>query len=359
MHIALQEPSPATWDAFVNDHPQGHLLQSTPWGNLKNAFGWNAWRIAVVRAPAQATPAQSEQTPLLAGAQVLFRERYGVSIAYVPRGPLLSGDPAIDIPLLQTLERTAKRRRAVLLRLELNVLEREPQAAAWQTLLQTYHCQVANTIQPRTSIHLDLAPPPEQLFARLSKGHRADIRRAEREGVQVRSGTAQDVGTFYAILRNTSQRAAFGIHPEHYYRLAWELFQPTSNLLLAEQDGQPIAAHMVFADQKMGYYFYGGATAQGLRVGANHLLQWHAIQWARQQGCRRYDLWGIPDALGRAAATRNEEQREALLAEAHNDPMMGVYRFKKGFGGEIVRYLSAYDRVFVPPLYGLWRRHME
>jgi lipid II:glycine glycyltransferase (peptidoglycan interpeptide bridge formation enzyme) len=359
MHIAIQEPSATTWDAFVNDHPQGQLLQSTPWGNLKTAFGWDAWRIAVIRSPEASSPAQAEPAPLLAGAQVLFRERYGVSIAYVPRGPLLSGDPAIDTPLLHILERTAKRRRAVLLRLELNILEREPQAAEWQALLRAHNCQVANTIQPRTSIHLDLTPPPEQLFARLSKGHRADIRRAERQGVEVRAGTMQDIATFYAILRDTSQRAAFGIHPEAYYRLAWDLFRPASTLLLAEQGGQPIAAHMIFADTQMGYYFYGGATAQGLRLGANHLLQWHAIQWARRRGCRGYDLWGIPDALGRAAATGDEHQREALLAEAHNDPMMGVYRFKKGFGGEIVRYLSAYDRVFVPPLYGLWRRHME
>jgi lipid II:glycine glycyltransferase (peptidoglycan interpeptide bridge formation enzyme) len=335
------------------------LLQSTPWGNLKTAFGWDAWRIAVVRSPDSPLPEQAAPTPLLAGAQVLFRERYGVSVAYVPRGPLLSGDPTIDTPLLQTLERTAKRRRAVLLRLELNVLEHDPQAAHWQTLLRQNNCQVANTIQPRTSIHLDLTPPPEQLFARLSKGHRADIRRAERQGVQVRSGTMRDIPTFYAILRDTSQRAAFGIHPETYYRLAWDLFRPASNLLLAEQDGHPIAAHIVFANQQMGYYFYGGATAQGLRVGANHLLQWHAIQWARHRGCRGYDLWGIPDALGRAAATRNEDQREVLLAEAHNDPMIGVYRFKKGFGGDIVRYISAFDRVFVPPLYGLWRRRMD
>jgi lipid II:glycine glycyltransferase (peptidoglycan interpeptide bridge formation enzyme) len=290
---------------------------------------------------------------------VLFRERYGVSIAYVPRGPLLSGNPDVDTPLLHALERTAKRRRAVLLRLEPNILEREPLAADWRTMLLGHRCQIANTIQPRTSIHLDLTPSPEQLFARLSKGHRADIRRAERQGVEVRVGTAQDIATFYAILRDTSQRAAFGIHPEAYYRRAWDVFRPASRLLLATQEGRPIAAHMVFADQQTGYYFYGGATAQGLRTGANHLLQWHAMQWARSRGCRRYDLWGIPDALGRAAALTDAAQRDALLAEARTDPMMGVYRFKKGFGGEIVRYMPAFDRVFVPPLYGLWRRRLE
>ncbi len=41
---------------------------------------------------------------------------------------------------------------------------------------------------------------------------------------------------------------------------------------------------------------------EGLRAGANHALQWEALQWARGRGCASYDFWGIPDALGRAAA---------------------------------------------------------
>ncbi|MFB0546727.1 MAG: peptidoglycan bridge formation glycyltransferase FemA/FemB family protein [Anaerolineae bacterium] len=44
--------------------------------------------------------------------------------------------------------------------------------------------------------------------------------------------------------------------------------------------------------------------------------------------------------------------------------MWGVYRFKQGFGGEVVRYVGTYDYVYSPISYWLynkavaWRRSM-
>lgn len=339
----------------MQQHPQGHLLQQAAWGRLKSAFGWEAQRLAIV---AQATPdAPLPKPPLLAGAQLLFRARYGVSVAYLPRGPLFAGAEPVDAFLLTALERTARRRRAVFLRLEPNLLASHPQADSYHMWLLRKAFRPVQSLQPRSTIHLDLTPPLDRIFAGLSKGHRADIRRAERQGVTVTVGTAAEIAPFYRIMQATGQRAAFGIHNEEYYRRAWQLFQPhRSRLLLAMQDGQPVAGHMVFHDGRSGYYFYSGATEAGLKAGANHLLQWHALQWAREAGCHCYDLWGIPDALGQAATAAEEAQHAALTAAAQNDPLIGVYRFKKGFGGQIVRYLTAYDRVFLPPLYALWRR---
>ncbi|HEX5692494.1 MAG TPA: peptidoglycan bridge formation glycyltransferase FemA/FemB family protein, partial [Roseiflexaceae bacterium] len=148
------EPGDAEWDAFAQHHPRGHLLQSSGWGALKSSFGWERRRLAI------AAP-----TGLVAGAQVLIRRRFGVSVAYVPRGPLLSGDGPTDALLLSALNRLARRNRAVFLRLEPNVLEHDPNAGALHSALLLAGYQPTSTIQPRSSIHLDLAPATEQLFA--------------------------------------------------------------------------------------------------------------------------------------------------------------------------------------------------
>ena len=37
----------AAWDAFVNEHPQGHLLQSWDWGELKTSANWQPLRLAL------------------------------------------------------------------------------------------------------------------------------------------------------------------------------------------------------------------------------------------------------------------------------------------------------------------------
>lgn len=347
--LALVEPDAEAWDGFVAAHAQGSLLQQRAWGELKSGFGWQARRVAVLRGDGV----------LVAGAILLLRSRFGLSVAYTPRGPLLSGDAAVDTLLLAGLERLARRARAVLLRLEPNLTEDDPAADITHTWLLLQGLQPAPTIQPRSSIHVQLAPSEQALLAACSKGHRADIRRAERGGVTVRVGGEEELGLFYAIMSATGARAGFSIHSEAYYRAAWQRFQPRSRLLVAELDGRAVAAHMLFADTRTGLYLYSGADEAGLKAGANHLLEWHALRWAKSLGCVRYDFWGVPDALGRVAAAPDEAARSALEEQAKGDPLYGVYRFKKGFGGSVVRYLPAYDRVLIPPLYGLARRRID
>lgn len=347
--LALVEPDAASWDAFVDAHPQGGLLQQSGWGALKSGFGWRARRLAVC----------DERGRLLAGASLLLRPRYGLSVAYTPRGPLLAGEPIVDQLLLTGLTRVARQARAVLLRLEPALSEAEPQAAALHSWLLLQGLRPVASIQPRSSIHVDLTRSEETILASCSKGHRADIRRAARAGLRVRVGETVDLATFQALMESTGVRAGFGVHSAAYYRAAWQHFQPRARLLLAEQDEQVVAAHLVFADAQAGLYLYSGADEAGLRTGANHLLAWEALRWARGLGCAHYDLWGIPDALGRAAVAPTAEARAVLEAAAASDPLFGVYRFKKGFGGHVLRYMPAYDRVLIAPLYHLALRRMS
>jgi peptidoglycan pentaglycine glycine transferase (the first glycine) len=78
----------------------------------------------------------------------------------------------------------------------------------------------------------------------------------------------------------------------------------------------------------------------------NYLLQWEAIRWAKSLGCTTYDLWGIPD--------EDEEMLEAEFAQ-RRDGLWGVYRFKRGFGGQLVCNVGAWDRVYAPMRYRFYR----
>jgi lipid II:glycine glycyltransferase (peptidoglycan interpeptide bridge formation enzyme) len=347
--FAIIEPDISTWNQFTQQHPQGHLLQSGPWGQLKSNFGWNTQRIAI-----------TNKQGIIAGVQLLFRQRYGISVAYAPRGPLFSGVKTYDNALIQAMHRIAKRRRAVFLRLEPNLLETQAQGQQFHSQLLLKGFRTANPIQPQSSIHLDLTPDLDKMLAAMSKGHRADIRRAERNGVSVWNGsTTEDFDTFYSIFEQTAQRADFAIHSKEYYQVAQKAFQEAqhSQLLLAGTDGQATAAFLIFGWANDGLYLYSCSTDIGLKSGANHLLQWHALQWSKQQGYTNYDFWGIPDAFGQAALAPAEE-REHLEEQAKQDPLYGVFRFKKGFGGEVVRYLPAYDYVYIAPLYSIIQKRL-
>lgn len=343
----IEHTDAAAWDALVSRHAQGHVLQSWAWGELKRRYGWRPLRLAIT---------DGQRT---AAAHLLLRPSYGLAVAYVPRGPLWSGDAQLDRALVRLLRRVARRQRAAFLRLEPNLLEDAPAAPELHALLLSEGFQPAEPLQPRTSIHLDLRPAPEALLAGASKGHRADVRRAERNGVQVRVGSDEaDLERFYAIMQATAARQQFAIHSRAYYQAAWQLLGDAARLLLAEQDGATLAAFLVFAWGREAQYMYSGATEAGLKVGANHLLQWHALCWARARGAQVYDFWGIPDAFGRMRHATPEE-RERLEAVARQHPLYGVYRFKKGWGGQVVRYLPAYDQVYLAPAYWFWQRRRQ
>jgi lipid II:glycine glycyltransferase (peptidoglycan interpeptide bridge formation enzyme) len=345
--LAIISPDDAEWEAFRHS-ARGHLLQEQAWGALKERFGWRARRVAVMGTAG-----------IVAGAQLLLRQRFGVAAAYVPRGPIFGPDPAANELLLHALVRLARRARAVFLRIEPNLLDDDPRAEGLRAALELAGWREAPPIQPRSSIHLSLAPNPEALFAGFSKGHRADIRRAARQGLAVRAGGAGDLSAFFGQMRATSARKDdYGLHSQGYYEAAFELFGDDALLLLAEHEGATVGACMVFSGGDEALYLYGGSDERGLKLGANHALQQRAIEWARARGCARYDFWGVPDGLALADGLPPGPERAAAEQAAAGDPLHGVFRFKKGFGGGVVRYLPAFDRVFIPPLYRLWLRRM-
>jgi lipid II:glycine glycyltransferase (peptidoglycan interpeptide bridge formation enzyme) len=70
------------------------------------------------------------------------------------------------------------------------------------------------------------------------------------------------------------------------------------------------------------------------------------MRWARRQGCVEYDLWGVPD--------EDEPALESAF-DRRSDGLWGVYRFKRGFGGELRRAAGPWDRVYQPLLYRFYR----
>ncbi|MDZ4717136.1 MAG: peptidoglycan bridge formation glycyltransferase FemA/FemB family protein [Roseiflexaceae bacterium] len=345
---ALISPEREAWDAFVQAHPHGHPLQSAAWAALKGAFGWFPQLLAVVGPHG-----------ICAGAMLLTRSRFGLSAIYTPRGPLFSGDPHVDQILLDGIVRIAQAARAVFLRIEPNIREDAPESGVLHSFLLLHSFQPTNPIQPRSSVHLDLTTEPDRLLAGMSKGHRADVRRSAREGVTIRHGQdSETLAEFYTILEGTSQRNQFGIHTHSYYQAVCREFGDAAQIWIAERAGVAEATALTVGWGREALYLYSGSTEAGLRSGAQHAIQWAVIQWARQRGCARYDFWGVPDEFGQAAQEPDAIERARLEEQAKTDPLYGVYRFKKGFGGQTVRYLPAYDRVLIPLLYTIWRRRM-
>jgi len=139
-------------------------------------------------------------------------------------------------------------------------------------------------------------------------------------------------------MKVTGTRDQFGIHSRDYYHDAFALFSEKGKckLFIAKYEDIPLAGIMVFASGNRAWYFYGASNNQERNRMPTYLLQWKAMKWAASQGCTEYDLWGVPD-----------EEVGILESEFANrvEGLWGVYRFKRGFGGEIKRTSGVFEFV--------------
>lgn len=316
-------------------------MQSRLWGELKGRFGWRATRMVLL---ADGRP--------VSGAQILCRRLpWGQWLAYVPKGPIVDWtDRPMAQATLEAVEQAARRSGAAVVIVEPDVQD-DASLATW---LRSLDWRPTRPVQPRSTIVIDLADD-EALMAQMKPKWRYNIRLAERRGVTVREGTEEDLPAIYELMKETAQRDGFAIHVRDYYETAYRLFAPGQRAvwLLAEHEGRLLAAIVVFAHGERAWYFWGASSTHGRQVMPNHALQWAAMRWARERGCRRYDLWGIPDEVGC--------DPDAITAEdlRRGDGLWGVFRFKQGFGGQVVRFVGAWEKPISPLGYALYRLGMR
>ncbi len=101
-------------------------------------------------------------------------------------------------------------------------------------------------------------------------------------------------------------------------------------------DGEAVAAVSMFYFAGQAIYLFGMSRDEHREKMPNYLLQWEAMRRAKALGCRIYNLWGAPDEF-------NE-----------SDGLWGVFRFKEGLGGYVLRTIGAWDFTPNPLLYKLY-----
>ncbi len=333
----------AAWDAFLARRPDGHVLQTSRWAQLKADFGWRAQRVMLRTIP-------RDDAPILGGAGILFRGLpWGQTLAYAPKGPAVDWADPTQVRAVVTMAREAAlKQRAALLKIEPE--QPESQALAEQLASLGFR-RSPQRVQPLSTIHLDLTGSEEALLARMKPKWRYNIRLAARKGVNVREGRPTDLPAIQSLMEATGLRDRFAVHSAAYYARASELFAPVglATWLLAEADGVLLAAIAVFALGRNAWYMWGASADEGRNLMPNHALQWAAMCWARARGCDTYDLWGIPDEVGADPAAYAEPESWG------EGGLWGVYRFKQGFGGRVVRYTGAWDLPLSQAGYGLYR----
>ena len=343
------------------------MLQSAQWAEVKGKFGWQPFYLVWQGNGGDLELIVSTDGDLklknpAAAALVLERKVFrGLSVIYVPKGPVLRdwSDKNLCERGIDDLQEFAQRAGAIQIKIDPDLIvgrgipgEEDAEAdplgiEITERLTELGWRFSSDQIQFRNTFLIDLRLEEDDILSRMKSKTRYNIRLASRKGITIRYGDQTELGNLYKMYAETSLRGGFTIRGEEYYQYLWQAFMkesldadidPAAQPIIAEFEGKPVAGAVMFRFGARAWYLHGMSLPEHSDKMATYLIQWEGMRWAKENGCITYDMWGAPDQFD------------------PSDSMWGVYRFKRGFGGEVVRTIGAWDYPVKPLVYKLYTR---
>lgn len=322
----------ADWDRHVTANPNGgNLLQSEAFAQVKGQYGWKPLHLVYETADYSSYNLVLEKSFPLLG-----------KLWYMIKGPDVAG--AEDVPGIAAANREFVSRAKLgvfAVKVEPDIVD-SPEARAEfgrAGLVKTFN------LQPNDSTALlDVTPDEKQLLRNLHSRGRNAVRRALREGVEVRNveGTEENFRAMYALMTNTVEaKANVQVREYDYYRHFWTAFisRGQGRLLFVYEDGVPSVGAFVINYGRKGTYKDGGSLQRRKQYGDSHLVQWTAINQLKELGITEYDFCGTPPS-------------DRLKDPSH--PHHGLGLFKTSFSKTVTDFVGCYDQVLSPVRYKAW-----
>lgn len=320
----------AELEAFVSAHPKGHFLQSTLWPAVKPHWDWRG------------VLAKDETGAAVGALSILIRKMPGgFALMYAPRGPVCDiRDKAVMAELFDGAREVAKTCKGYLLQIDPDVLNADEQFKADMQSLG-FACEGDSLnfegIQPRFVFRLDVeGKTEEEIMAAFEQKTRYNVRLATKKGVTTRYWNGDEeipdeaITAFANIMETTGKRDKFLVRSKSYFANMLRSLGPHARLYLAYLDGTPISGTLATQYGDKTWYMYGASSNEHRNVMPNYLLQWEMIRWAVEGKSRIYDFRGVSGDL------------------SPENPLYGLYRFKKGFSGDFCEFCGQFTMVYRP-----------
>jgi lipid II:glycine glycyltransferase (peptidoglycan interpeptide bridge formation enzyme) len=310
------------YEAFLESHPEGHFAQSSLWAKQKPAWRWKA------------IVCRDDKGQIKGAVSFLIRRMPIVrrNMMYACRGPVCHlNDKETFQELMEASKALAKAEKAYVIKMDPDVPSSntdfvamlEEQGFRTRDLGKNFEA-----IQPRYVFRLYInGRSEEEVMADFHQKWRYNIRLAVKKGVEVRLCGKEMVSEFSRIMVETGLRDNFATRPPEYFAAMLDNLGDKCRLYMAFHEGQPIAGTLAILYGDKVWYLYGASSNEHRNLMPNYLLQWNMMQWAIENKCRVYDFRGVSGDI------------------SEDNPHYGLYRFKKGFGGEFTEFVGEYDYV--------------
>lgn len=320
------------WDKHVTANPNGgNMLQSAAYASVKDGNGWKVhWLVLDNGSYSSYNLILEKKFPVLG------------RLWYLIKGPDAASPDDIR-PMLTACAGLARSQKmnVFTIKIEPDIVDSAEAAAQ----LSAAGLVKAPNIQSNDSTALlDISAPENEVLRSISSRARNAVRRAEREGCEVRQEEAgvESYRKLYALMENTvNAKGAMPLRSFDYYSRFWDGFcsRGQGHFFFVYEDGKPSVGAFVINYGAKATYKDGGSTQDRKQYGDSHLVQWAAIRRMQELGCVEYDFCGTPPAA-------------RIKDQTH--PLYGMGLFKTSFTKTVTDFVGCYDLVLGPVRHRLW-----
>ncbi len=189
------------------------------------------------------------------------------------------------------------------------------------------------TLAPRLEFRVPLAACPDASLDGMRSGHRQNIRRALRNGLEFVEDSSVTGAMALRELQDVTygRQSRRGNHDAHAW--AVEDYRIVMSAYLAHRairfwfvmrDGRPLSGAGIMIFGPRAYYLLAGTSEEGYDCHAAYAMMGHLIPYLITHGVRELNFGGM-----------------AVGTEAEDHIEHGLYRFKTGFGANVIRCYTA------------------
>jgi lipid II:glycine glycyltransferase (peptidoglycan interpeptide bridge formation enzyme) len=136
------------------------------------------------------------------------------------------------------------------------------------------------------------------------------------------------IDDFWKIYEELAKRKEFTPYSRELIKNEFQIFSDAgkAKLYFGKVEGKIVSAALIIYSHKIAFYHH--AASLPIKEPVNYKLHWQIILDAKNNGFEFYNMWGI------------------TTSQAVNHPWFGLTQFKKGFGGELIKFLPTMDHAF-------------
>lgn len=215
-------------------------------------------------------------------------------------------------------------------------------------LRKSGYTQQKRGVLPKYPMFMDLNTEEEDLMENMKKGHRYNVRYAERQEVEIEfvyptKDNSEIVEKAYEIISKVSDRKDYDVPNIKFFKNAWKTYEDTKNVAIgiAKFEGEILSVNFTQFFEKWAGSYYTANKLKHRKKRASYLLKWQTILEAKRNGCKVFDMWGWIPGLSK------------------EDSEYGYGRFKKGFMPIDAEFSGRLNLAINPVKYAVWKNAGE